>query len=281
MRKFLFSTIILTATFAACQKMPSSVQEPVEGQEIVFNLNGDGIDFNVQTKTSVVSSVSSVFWQINNGSTPVAAVGSNPTSVSSNKVSTGYYWPSSSATYTFYVSNVTFNSSSKAITATNATDIVCGSATETSLTSAGTNVSVTLDHIFARTGSLTLNAPSGYSVSVSKWEIKSSGSATGTAGTYTIGGSWGSTATTELARQEFTGSSDLYLIPGTYTVWVTYTISKSPGYSETLTKSSTVTLQQGKVNSISATAPNGSATEIKFNVSVTAWGSVTLNPTFS
>ena len=101
----------------------------------------------------------------------------------------------------------------------------------------------------------------------------------GTAGSYTFGSGWGATATTALARQAFTSSSDLYLIPGTYRVYVSYTLTKG-GYSEDFNKSAVVTLQQGKINNITGAASGGDASEIQFSVSITAWSSVTLTPTF-
>lgn len=274
MRKFLFFICAIAGTVVACQKEASSVQQPADGREIVFNLAGDGIDFDVRTRATEVTSVSDVYWEAKSSSGVVYPVSSY--AVSSGKVSTGKYWPSEGASYDYKVSNVAFTTSTGAIAATNATDIVAGTATSVT----GNSCSVTLDHIFARTATLTMNTQSGYTISDVSWKIKSKGADSGTAGTYTIGTGWGSTATTALSEQAITSSSDLYLIPATYTLTVTYTLTMGD-YSQTFTKSADVTLVQGKKNSITGTATGGSASEILFDVSVAAWGTNTITPTFS
>lgn len=240
-------------------------------QEISFRLGGEGLDFGVSTKASEVTSLSSVFWEAANSSKVVHSVKSY--NVSSGVVSTGLYWPSAGETFSYKVANFAFTTSTGAFAATNTTDYVAGTATGVTSNSC----TVALDHIFARTAALSLNPQSGYTITGTPvWKIESSGAGTGTAGTYTVGSGWGSTATTKLASTTFTSSSDLYLIPGAYKVTVTYTLTKGD-YSEEFTKSGTVTLVQGKKNSITATAKGGDASEISFNVTLTPWGTQSLD----
>ena len=258
---------LLGLALVSCNK-----SEPLSdsGREMSFRL--DGLDLQVATKATAVTSVSSVYWQCLSGSTNVYAPASY--SVSGSTVNTGKFWPAGGATYNYRVANVAF-SNAGVITASNATDIVAGTASGVT----NNSCSVVLDHIFARTGELTMNTQTGYTISNVSWRIKSRGSASGTAGNYTIGTGWGATATTALADQAFTSSSDLYLIPGDYTVTVTYTLTKG-GYVETFTRAADVTLHQGKINSITGTANTGNAEEIQFTVSVTPWGNVGLTPSF-
>ena len=63
----------------------------------------------------------------------------------------------------------------------------------------------------------------------------------------------------------------MYLIPGTYTIKVTYTLSKGE-WSSTATKSADVTLVQGKINNITGTVNNlGGASEIVLSLSISDW----------
>ena len=266
-----FSIIASLLIFISCDK--GEIKTAVEGSEISFRVDGDAIKVDVMTKASEVTGVSSVYWEAKQSGSVKHAVASY--AVSGGAVNTGKYWPLG-ATYDYMVSNVAFTTSTGAISATNATDIVVGTASGVSSNSC----TVTLNHIFARTAALTLNTQSGYTLSNVSRKIKSSGSASGTAGTYTIGTGWGATATTALSEQAITSSSDLYLIPGKYTVTVSYTLTKGD-YVQSFTKSSDVTLQAGKKNSITGTAVGGNATAIQFNVSVAAWETCSVAMTLS
>ncbi len=248
------------------------------GREMSFRL--DGLDLQVATKATVdtvtTANLGGVYWQCLSGSTNVYAPASY--AVSGSTVNTGKFWPAGGAIYNYRVANVAF-SNAGVITASNTTDIVVGTASGVT----NNSCSVVLDHIFARTGKLTMNTQPGYTISDVSWKIKSRGSASGIAGNYTIGSGWSSSGVTALAEEDvvppFSSDSDLYLIPGDYTVTVTYTLTKG-GYVETFTRAADVTLQQGKINSITGTANAGNAEEIQFTVSVTPWGSEELKPTF-
>lgn len=273
MKKILFSFALLAAVVLSSSCDEGTVKTSFEGQQIAFMLEGEGIDLNVSTKATAVTTVSTVYWEAKQSGTVKHAVASY--SVSSGTVNTGKYW-TLGASYDYMVANVAFTTSTGAISATNATDIVVGTASGVT----GNSCSVTLNHIFARTGTLTLNPQSGYEISDISWKIKAKGSASGTAGTYTIGTGWAATATTSLSEQAFTGSSDLYLIPGSYTITVSYKLKKG-GYEESFTKSADVTLVAGKKNNITGTATGGSASEIAFSVTVTPWGDNDITLTLS
>lgn len=268
----------MAATAVACQKESCTDRQSEEGREIVFNLCGEGIDFDVQTRATEVTSVSTVYWEALNNSSGTVVHEVSSYSVSSGKVSTGKYWPYESVSYLYRVANVPFTTSTGEISATNDTDIVIGDYSNVSY-DAYSSCNITLGHIFARTGTLTLNAKDDYIISDVSWTIKSYGRDSGTAGTYTFGKGWGSSATTSLTEQAITSSSDLYLIPGSYTLTATYTLTKGL-YTHTFTKSAEVSLTMGCVNSITGTV-SGNASEISFSVSVKAWESKTLTPTFS
>lgn len=272
----LYAAPLLILGFAAsCAK--SVEPENQNPKEIVLCVGGDTIDMQVQTKTSAITSVPSTL----NYSMTTGTIGSETSkiesasgNVGSGKIATGVYQSLTPTSYNYYVSNaaITFAASGSTISAVNTTDVIAGK-----VTSKETNPSVKLDHVFARTGTLTLNTQSGYTLSNVSWKIESS--TAGTGGTYNIAKNiW--TSVTALSSTSLTGSSDLYLVPGDYTLSVTYTLTMGD-WKQTFTKKATVTLVAGKVNNISGTASGGNASEISITVTLTAWGQNDITATFS
>lgn len=274
-----FSVFIIAATvvlsFASCQKN-DRIPNDSEGQEIVLNF---GDSFDVETKASAVTSLTSAYWGASTGTSTESVKWSTASaSVSSGKISTGKYQTVSPTFYNYYVANQTFTVAGDMTVANNNTDIVAGR----TASSSSTTPSVTLNHIFARTGSLTCNTQSGYTISGVSWKIYGSSSdVQGTAGTYNMKSqSWTAASTKLTSETAITSTSDMYLIPGTYTIKVSYTLTKGD-YSQSFTKTGTVSLTMGKVNNISCTAIGGGASEIVLSVSLTAWGSENKNMTLS
>lgn len=293
MRKYIIFSSVATIALAAmtalslssCNKEDVTAQAS-EPQEIVLNVS-DGIDLDVETKatTEVTTIPSSLYFGATTGTAGssdavkwAAATGS----VSSNKISTGKYQSATPTAYNWYVSNKTFTvaATGPTIAADNGTDIISGVAKANSTASP----SVTLNHIFSRVKLGTTTSPNGYSVSGVSVTIKSTSSTdiTGTAGTYNMAtDKWTAASTRLTTAQSLTSSSDLYLIPGTYTLTATYTLSKT-GFSKTYTsKTTTVTIAQGKINTINCSFSNNEAQAITLVVSLTAWGAETQTATFS
>lgn len=272
----LYAAPLLILGFAAsCAK--SVEPENQTPKEIVLCVGGDTIDMQVQTKTSAITSVPSTL----NYSMTTGTIGSETSkiesasgNVGSGKIATGVYQSLTPTSYNYYVSNaaITFAASGSTISAVNTTDVIAGK-----VTSKETNPSVKLDHIFARTGTLTLNTQSGYTLSNVSWKIESS--TAGTGGTYNIAKNiW--TSVTALSSTTITKDSDMYLVPGSYTLTVHYTLTKGD-WSDSFTKHATVTLVAGKVNNITGTASGGNASEISITVTLTAWGQNDITATFS
>ena len=275
-----FSVFIIAAavafSFASCQKN-DRIPNDSEGQEIVLNV---GDSFEVDTKATAITTVpSTLYWGASTGTSTESVKWSTASaSVSSSKINTGKYQTATATAYNYYVANQTFTVAGDMTVANNNTDIVAGR----TASSSSTTPSVTLNHIFARTGSLTCNTQSGYSISGVTWKIYGSSSdIQGTAGTYNMKSqSWTAASTKITSETPITSSSDMYLIPGTYTIKVSYTLTKGD-YSQSFTKTGTVSLTMGKVNNISCTAIGGGASEIVLSVSLTAWGSENKNMTLS
>lgn len=272
---FLFFTLAAALTAAASCSKPAELLSKQESAsspaEIVIGV-GDDFSAEVSTKATAVTSVpSTLWWGATTGtSTEASKWAAASASVSSSKINTGHYQTASPTAYNYYVANQSFSvgATTSMTVANNNTDVIVGRTAANSTTTP----SVTLGHIFARTGSLTANAPSGYSISGVSWKIVGKSDINGTAGTYNMtSGAWSAASTKLSSETSLTSSSDMYLIPGTYTVKVTYTLSKGE-WSSTATKSADVTLVQGKINNITGTVNNlGGASEIVLSLSVSDW----------
>jgi len=230
---------------------------------------------NPPTKTSAVTQLSSVFWGTTtggnaNGSIPETLEwAASSASVTGQTVSTGRYLDAGDpGTRNYYVSNVDFTLGSAAmLSASNSTDIVAGRVFGCSTSTP----SVTLHHIFARLGTLTLNPPAGYTLGGISWSLQGKTQPFGTAGSYNLtDGSW-SACSGLTSATPVSSSSDLYLIPGTYTLLCQYTLSRN-GQSQVLTAQADITLQEGKIHHISGTAVSGSLTHLVLSVDIVPWG---------
>lgn len=245
--------------------------------EMTFSVAGEGLNLSVTkglTKAEAVTTLTSVYWGATNGTSGRDTVVYAPVSlsVSDGSVSTGNYWPADSVAYNYYVSNIAYlwdaDNHKATIAASNETDIVAG----TAAASYKSSPKVTLEHIFARTGSLTLEPKEGYTLEGDAvWKIESNDNS-GVSGVYNIG-TKGWSDVSALSQQEFTSSSDLYLVPGSYNVEITYTLKKGD-FQKEFTKSANISLEGGVVNNIKATAHTGSddPSEIILSVEIKPWG---------
>lgn len=276
MKKQSVILFLLLAALFSCSKdssrsvstEPVEVMEKQDGDPIILALDG-GMDIDVETKTTAITTVAgagTLYWGATTGASGSETQKYASTSVTaSTSINTGAYQTDPATSYNWYVSNRSMTiGSSTTISAPNTVDVVCG---RTALTTS-TTPAVTLEHVFARTGTISTSTSEGSLSSIS-YTLTSSGANTGTSGTYNVtSGAWSST--TALAATALTSSSDLYVIPGTYTLSVTATYTRGD-YVTTATKTGTVTLVAGKVNNISVTWPVG-GTGIIISVSIEPWG---------
>lgn len=279
---YLISAACLSLLLGSCQKVGESVssQEQVDPLAEIFLVVEDD-QITAETKATPVTSVpSTLYWGATTGSGGGEATKWSATaaSVSSSKIYTGKYQTYSPTTYNYYVSNVSFSTGSNtSMTVDNSVDVVVGRASTSS-----TTPSVELKHIFARTGTLTMNTQSGYSISNVSWTI--AGAGTGgtynlrTGAGYTDGTGWSSLS--YLYETSIGSGSDYFLVPGSYTIKCSYTLTKGD-WSASFTRSASVNLVGGAVNNITGTASGGAATEIVITVSLASWGSQDHYPSFN
>ena len=273
MKKTFIILIIALAFNPSCQK--SQEIFPGEGKEIILGVDDGSIRAEVDyTKATPVTSLpSTLYWGATTGGNAAGSAAETTKwdaasfSVSSSQIATGKYQTVSPTAYNYYVSNVAFTvGGDTQVSASNATDVIVGRTAQNS----STTPSVTLNHIFARTGTLTMNTQSGYTISDVSWTIAANGGYSGTAGTYSLRQGVWTGVTTGLSSTAVTSSSDLFLSPGSYTISCSYRLTKGD-WTNTFTKSATVGLVGGKINNITGTASGGSASEIVLSISLTAW----------
>lgn len=216
-----------------------------------------------------MTSLSSFYVSATTGTAGSETTKWNSVSFSGSSTYTGgKYWPASNPSYHFYAANapITFAAGGSTVAPDGSVDVVTAYLASPTY---GASNALTFNHIYARVGTVTISAAAGSLSGVSA-TLKN----VATGGTYNIRtDAW--TAGSKSDKTLTIGANDIYVVPGTYSLSVTYTLTNGD-YSATFTKSGNVTLQQGKVNNISATAPNTS-TAITFTVSVTAWGTASVS----
>ncbi len=254
-----------------------------EGIPVIFDL-GDMATKAGPSETVTSTLQSSGFYVLastgtagNSAETTSPGFASTKFTYSSSKYSGGKYWPATNPNYHFYAASKALTLSSGAVTfkpsATIADDVYAYLATPTFKSSNA----LTFNHIYAQVGTCNITAPSGYTVSNLSVTITPkvptanatfnvrTGAWSTTASHYTNG-----SAVTLCTATGSTTDNDLWLVPGSYTLTASYTLIKG-AYSESFTKTSTVSLVMGKNNNISAQLPPGTAADIVFTVTVTGW----------
>lgn len=268
-------------TCSCTKSLPDTGLEE-SGEEIVLGVEGDGVDvlFDTDTKATEVTSLASttVYWGATTGGNAAgsgtetskwtaasASVGSN------SKFSTGKKQTATATAYNYYVSNADFTigASTSMTVENNNTDIVAGRLFGNNTTTP----KVTCEHIFARLCNVTTQAATGYSISAIAVLItpKVSGTYNLRTQSWTASNNGSQTIISNTAIG--TKSNDIYLVPGDYTVTLSWTASIG-NYTKTFTNvSKTVTLQKGKKNNLTITL-GGDATAVTFTTSVTAFTDV-------
>lgn len=273
--------IAAISSFVSCVKDT----EQAEQKEIAFTA-AESFSADVITKATAVASISKFYVT----ATTTSTTGSE-TKLWDNKeftkasndtkfTSSGIYWPASQKAMHFYASNLSpvFSGGDVTVSANTDTDVVCAYLDSPSWKSVN---QLTFDHILARLGRCTITAPEGYTGSNLSITIKPM-----TGGTYNLRtASWSSqteASSAVVVTNSFDGGgtvNDIYLIPGQYTLTAKYTLTKGT-YSQSFTKTASVTVSAGCINLISATLPQGNATDIQFTVSVNEWTNHSITATF-
>ena len=262
--------ILLTAAGLLC--CACSVKDhPVLPDDGLIRFYAEGLNTTVSTKTAAVTSMDSFDVIATTGTAGSETQVWGPVQFSGNPYSADKYWPASDPKYHFYAANenLSFSAQGCGITVADASkDIVAAYLPNPSYKNSN---NLTFQHIFTRIGTIIVKSPSGYQINDVSLALSAPVS-----GRYNVRtGTW--TPGTSQAQSLKVDSNDVYVVPGTYTLTVNYTLSKGD-YTERFSKSGSVTLEKGKINKISTTVPEGSATEIRFSVTIDPWTEIELTP---
>lgn len=277
MIRLFFTYLLALIAITACQK--DFLEASSSGQEIILSVEGSEMDTYPATKVTAETSVpSSLYFAGTTGTstqTSKWAPSSTKKTVSSGKISTGYYQTATPTAYNYYLSNrsMTFTTSGCTISASGLLyDVVVGIAKG----SKSASPTIELKHIFARTGEVNVTSTNGYTLSNLYVYIQSN-TGGGTGGTYNIyTGQWSDISAG--SEMNLDSSSDRYLIPGSYKITVSCKRTKGT-FSDTFNGSVDVTLYEGYINNISISLTGDPAVPIKASTSITPWGTTTLSGT--
>lgn len=299
---FKFITVLGVSALAlvACNKNADPDMARSAGKPIDLIIGGN-FNFTLTKATEVryMSDLSSLYWAATTGTSGsetvkwsdnalTAASCAQDPSTGDYKIATGKTQESTPVSYNYYISNVPFRTSggalnigtSVALNASNENDVVVGKQTSNNST-----VAVELQHIFARTGTLTVTAPDGYSfVGDPTWTIVGNGDIQGMRGTFNASSWTWTEANSRLnSPTAITSSSDFYLIPGTYTLTVTYTLTDGVNWTKAdIVNSADVTIVMGHINNITGVVTDGGgASDINLVVTLADWETHNINATFN
>ena len=279
---------------ASCNKLYSSPEVMVETSAdetgyspILFEAGVFGAEVETKAVTEVTNSTLSSFYAsatTGSAGSEVSAWTSSSFSKSGSTYVGGKYWPNSDPGYHFFASNLGLNFAASGTTVSPtgvATDVVCAYLPSPTYKSSN---QLSFQHIFGRIGTMTVSAATGYtlsniSITITPKVPQSSGT------TYNLRtGAWSGTvdgSSTQLANSTAgTKTNDFLLVPGSYTLTASYTVTRGDYVENVSSKTATVEIPAGKTSNISCTL-GGNASEIVFTVDVAAWQANAITATFN
>ena len=289
--KTLLSAAVVLAVSSCVKNAEGPAGEGPSRERIGFNLAGSSvISSGVSTKADVVTASTLEATGFNVSATAGAAGEESElfTGVAFSKSGTSFkgeaYWPKTEPAggIHFYASNVamSYSSGSVKVSAANTTDVVCAYLASPTFKAENT---LTFEHVFARLGTVTVNAKEGYTLSDVSVTVTPK-----TGGTYDIHSGYGSTdgtgwsdtvtgSETVVANAAGANATDILLVPGHYVFTVSWTSTKG-GISETFTGETVEFDLEAGVKSLMELTLGGSLKDMTFAFVVTPWNETTITP---
>lgn len=309
--------LAIAATFVGLVSCNKDV--PEENRQVMFNVADDGfkvVDFDTKAAVYALSDIQTNGF--NASATSGAGEAEAWTNVAFGRVGstgnykaggTGKWWPTPNPNYHFYASNIAlvYNASGNYVNTSNpnasgGVDVVCAYLATPSYTpSTGTQNTLNFQHVYARLGNVIVAAADGYTITnvtvtitpnvSGRYNIKTGfGHNDNTGWSNVTAGSSTTVFNKTTIGTSQTQANDLYLVPGNYSLNITWTATKGD-FTKTYnaTTDPVIFFEKGKVTSLTAkTYRNGEeipglvgdATEIMFSVSVEDWGAADKNMVF-
>jgi len=241
-----------------------------KGKEIRFETGVLNAEFQTRVTAVTLDNIGSFQVMTTTGSEGTetlvwSVIATKDESASSGNVyQTGKYWPDSDPSYHFYASNesISLESGVPVLSADGSTDVVA--AITRSSTYLSTNT-LNFSHIYSRVGTVSVSSKNGYDVSGISVSLLN----TATGGKYNLSSySWDEKNSSTVSLQ--VGSNDVYVVPGTYTISVTYTFTKGD-YSHEFTSTGDVIFLSNKICNLAISLTGDPAVPVSFNVTMTEW----------
>ena len=300
-KTLLFLALAGTSLATACEKALESNPETKSSlaREITFNLTGaSNADMDTKATTQVdISNLGTLYVSAMSG-TNYAFQNAEFTKRMDDKWQGGKYWPANNPYYKFSASNMNLDQGSPhpslSVLDTN-TDVLAAYVGSSNFQNENT---LTLRHVLAQLGTVTMKAPAGYTVTNLKLKFRpiQQGKYYIDTDTWSAGyavnddvyifGEQSTGVDLDAGSAETSKDHDIWLIPGSYTLTATYTISKGD-YSRSKTATATVDLIQGFNNNIGLNGNDANIPaptdiqEISFTVTVTPWSDKSVAATFT
>lgn len=259
---------ILALALCSCSKeRVSAVQQPLPGQagEIIFR-SAEAMDLSTRTAPTPVTELTSFHVAaVRDVESVETAVWSVESSLSGTYYTTDRFWPITDLGYRFYASNLpmTQDAAGATVTVDCSADAVCAYLPSPTYKEPNT---LAFGHILARVGDISLDAPSGYTISGVTLTLSAP-----VTGTYNLKtGAWSALGSASVLSAT-SGSNDLWCVPGTATLSAVFTLTKGD-FTKEYAETASVTLPAGKVSAVTAHIVDDDAVGITFIASVTPWG---------
>lgn len=162
-----------------------------------------------------------------------------------------FYWPATNPGYHFYASNVQMQTGADTymrVQCDGTKDVVYAALENPTFATKNT---LSFNHAYARLKNINVVPPTGFTATVSAVSLS-----VPTTGTVDVtSGEWVSTGTAS-AYAGLVGSNDAWVVPGTYHMAVTYSITDGNVTKTNITRDGDVTLVKGKKNNININVPD-------------------------
>ena len=174
--------------------------------------------------------------------------------------STGYfeteedrYWPDADRNYHFYAASASFGATGFLVDCSASDDVVCAALEAPSFQQTNT---LWFRHVFARVGRISVKAPAGYTATLTQATLTCPD-----AGSYDVpAAAWHATAATK--AHQLNAENDIRVVPGTWSLSVTFNLSDGSDTKSGITRSGQVGLTQGCVNDITVSVSDAYTYEL-------------------
>lgn len=275
MKVYCYIILLATGLLAAlgCEKGPGSAPEQTGRTPISFEV--ESVPETKAFTATTASNLTSFYVTALKSDNSEFFKNVNFTGTSGGSFTGGWYWPASGALSFYAVSKSytqTLSAGNITVSGNAASDGDVVRAAKTSVSNGTSSMALAFGHIYAALQGITFTAASGYTVTVTalSYQLKTTGTYNIATDAWSSVGALGGATAVASPSLSNTGIAALCVpATGNCKVTVTYTCARL-GYSETYTRTSTVTLAKGYRNTVTGTlGPNPGVLDL--DVTISPW----------